>query len=109
MFEDRLDTAQRLYRRLAFGAVAPEVLSPYRRQRLKLALRALDGRLDGAGYREIAKILFPRLAGRDREPSELVLGRAIRAVRYGVRLMNGGYLDLLRPERRKPRRPAKRS
>ena len=28
--------------------------------------------------------------------------QAIRLVRYGLRLMNGGYLDLLQAERRMP-------
>ena len=30
-------------------------------------------------------------------------GQVIRLVRYGLDLMQGGYLDLLRPERRQPK------
>lgn len=104
LFEDRIDAARRLYRSLVLADAEPSGLSAYRQARLKLALRALDARVEGAGYRELAKAFFPRLLGRDREPSEAVLGRAIRIARYGIRLMRGGYLSLLRPERKVPRR-----
>lgn len=109
LFGDRVETARRIYRLLTRGVAEPADFSRYRRERLKLALRALDGKLDGAGYREVARGLFPRLVDREREPSEAVTGRAIRLVRYGVELMHGGYLDLLRPERRAPRRPHHRT
>ena len=105
LFEDRLDAARRLHRLLIAGRAAPATLTTYRRQRLKLALRALDGSLDGADYRAIAEGLFG-----DRVPTGAAFrdnslrGQAIRLVRYGVDLMSGGYLDLLRPERRAPRR-----
>ena len=104
LLEDRIATARRLHLALTRGVAKPSSISPFRRARLKLALRALDGRSAGAGYRELARGLFPRLLGRDREPSEAVLGRAIRLARYGLRLVGGGYLDLLRPERRAPKR-----
>ena len=99
LFDDRLEDIRRWKNWLLSGSGRPTSPTIYRRSRLKLALRALDGWAAGAGYREIARGLFPRLVGRDREPSEAVLGRTIRLVRYGVRLMRGGYLDLLRPER----------
>lgn len=104
LFDDRLDDVRRWRRWIVRGVGGPSSLTAFRRSRLKLALRALDGRTSGAGYREIARGLFPRLVGRDREPSEAVLGRTVRLVRYGVRLMRGGYLDLLRPERRSVKR-----
>jgi hypothetical protein len=52
----------RVWRALAGGSpgVDPQVLSAQRRTRLVLALRALDGRLDHASYREIAEELFGR-------------------------------------------------
>ena len=105
LFEDRLDAARRLHRLLIAGRTAPATLTPYRRHRLKLALRALDGSLDGADYRAIAEALFgervPKGAGfRDNS----LRGQVIRLVRYGDELMRGGYLDLLRPERRAPKR-----
>lgn len=108
LLEDRIDALRRLYHFLIRGKADPATLTAYRRDRLKLAFRALDAKDEGAGYREIAKGLFPRLLGREREPSEAVLGRAIRLVRYGTRLIHSGYLDLLRPERRAPRRPTRR-
>ncbi len=58
LFEDRLDTARRLHRLLVNGHASPATLTVYRRRRLKLALRALDGALDGADYRAIAQALF---------------------------------------------------
>jgi hypothetical protein len=86
LFEDRIDTARRFHRRL------------------RLALRALDGTLNGADYRAVAEVLFgdrvPRgAAWRD----DSLRGQIIRLVRYGLDLMQGGYLDLLRPERRQPK------
>ena len=62
------------------------------------ALRALDAHLAGATYREIAEALF----GEARVPTGSswkthdLRDRTIRLVRTGVRLMRGGYLDLLR-------------
>ncbi len=105
LFEDRLDTARRLYRLLVDGRASPATLTVYRRRRLKLALRALDGTLDGADYRAIAQALFgdrvpPGAAFRD----DSLRTQAIRLVRYGLTLMRGGYLDLLRPERHAPKR-----
>jgi len=105
MFEDRLDTARRLHRLLVQGRKSAATITAYRRGRLKLALRALDASLDGADYRAIAETLFG-----DRVPSgsafrdDSLRAQAIRLVRYGTRLMRGDYLDLLRPERRGPRR-----
>jgi hypothetical protein len=70
-----------------------------------LALRALDGHLAGATYREIAEVLF----GTARVPSGSswkthdLRGRTIRLVRMGLKLMRGGYLDLLRSTRRRRR------
>lgn len=103
LFEDRIDTARRLHRLLVSGRGAPSTFTAYRR-RLRLALRALDGTLNGADYRAVAEVLFgdrvPRgAAWRD----DSLRGQVIRLVRYGVELMRGGYLDLLRPERRQPK------
>jgi hypothetical protein len=65
---------------------------------LGLTLRALDGHLAGESYRAIAHVLF----GSRRVPSGAawkthdLRDRTIRLVRTGVRLVRGGYLDLLR-------------
>lgn len=101
LFEERIETARRLYRLLVQRRPPSPSLTPYRRRRLKLALRALDGSLDGADYRAIAEALFGERVPKGAEFKDNSLrGQVIRLVRYGTRLMRGGYLDLLRPERR---------
>ena len=83
---------------------APPELSPPRRRRLWLALRALDGKLDDASYREISEVLFGTSAIPQRAwKTHDLRDRTIRLVRYGVSLMSGGYKHLLRhPFRRRP-------
>jgi len=71
-------------------------LPQQRQTRLILGLRALDGRLKGATYREIAVVLF----GADRVPERGwkvhdLRDRTIRLVRFGVVMMRGGYRRLL--------------
>jgi hypothetical protein len=73
-------------------------LTSQQRHRLGLALRALDGRLAGETYRTIAQILFGRTripAGAGWKTHEL-RDRTIRLARAGLKLMQGGYLALLR-------------
>jgi hypothetical protein len=67
-----------------------------------LALRALDGHIDGASYRVIAEVLF----GRKRIPESAwktheLRSRTVRLVQAGIALMRGGYRALLRPPSRK--------
>ena len=73
-----------------------------RRQRFKLAVRALDGWLEGNSYREIAEGLFgrQRIHGRSWKSHDL-RSRTIRLVQDGIALMRGGYRALLRPPSRK--------
>ncbi len=100
LFEERIETARRLHRLLVRHRVPPGSLTSYRRRRLKLALRALDGSLAGADYRAIAEALFGERVPKGAEFRDASLrAQAIRLVRYGVRIMRGGYLDLLRPHR----------
>jgi hypothetical protein len=96
----RSRSAQRLWR-LATGRPLgrpSDRLSQHQRKRLKLILRALDGRLAGHSYRAIAEGLF----GAARVPTGLgwkthdLRDRTIRLCRRGLELMRGGYLDLLR-------------
>ena len=68
-----------------------------RRQRLTLAIRALDGRIEGNSYRTIAEGLF----GASRIPQQSwkthdLRNRTIRLVQTGLSLMRGGYRALLR-------------
>lgn len=74
--------------------------------RLVLALRALDGRLDGATRYDIAAALFDLsvITKRDWIDHDL-RDRTARLIRLGLALMNGGYRQLLLyPYRRKVRR-----
>lgn len=103
-FEFRADAGRRLWRALnGRPAGAPmHALSAPRRRRLALALRALDARLDGSSYREIAEVLF----GSGRIPehgwrTHDLRNRTIRLVQSGFALMRGGYRALLRPPSRK--------
>jgi hypothetical protein len=102
-FAARADAALRLWRvviRRPHGRPA-ERLTQQRRHRLRLTLRALDGRLAGESYRVIAQGLF----GRTRIPADVswktheLRDRTIRLARAGLMLMRGGYLDLLRRPR----------
>lgn len=71
-------------------------LTPQRRQRLILGLRALDGRAAGASYRSLAAGLF----GADRVPSGAawkshdLRSRTLRLVADATALMRGGYRAL---------------
>ena len=105
-FSARADAALRLWRLLTGQRYRPpDPLTRLQRLRLVLALRALDGHLAGATYREIAEVLF----GTSRVPTGApwkthdLRGRTIRLVRTGLKLMRGGYLDLLRSIRRRRR------
>jgi len=75
----------------------PQALTPARRKRLVLALRALDGRLAHASYREIANGLFgplPLRGDADWNRHDL-RDRTIRLARLGLELAQGGYRHLL--------------
>jgi hypothetical protein len=103
-FVFRADAGRRLWRALNGRPPGPPLhaLSESRRQRLALALRALDARMDGSTYREIAEILFGarRISERDWRTHDL-RNRTIRLVQSGFALMRGGYRALLRPTSRK--------
>jgi hypothetical protein len=104
VFDIRAHAARRLWRALnARSAGLPfHLLSPQRRQRFALALRALDARMEGATYRMIAEGLF----GANRIPERAwkthdLRNRTIRLVRSGLALMHDSYRELLRLSRRK--------
>ena len=103
LFEDRLDAARQLWRALGSGTTAkPPAFSAQRRRRLKLVLRALDADLAGVGYRDIALVLFGERVPRDAAwRTHALRSFTIRLVQDGRALMRGGYLRLLRPDRRK--------
>ena len=70
-----------------------------RRRRLKLVLRALDGDLSGADYRDIARTVFGDHVPDGAEwRTHSLRSATIRLVQEGRALMRGGYLKLLRPD-----------
>jgi hypothetical protein len=99
-FATRADAALRLWRLLAGRRHRrpQDRLTPQRRRRLGLALRALDARLAGEPYRVIAAGLFgdARLPAGPGWKTHDLRDRTIRLVHAGMELMQGGYLDLLR-------------
>lgn len=103
-FEFRAHAARRLWRSLnGRPPGAPlHVFSAHRRRRLALALRALDARMDGGTYREIAEVLFGARPIPERTwKTHDLRNRTIRLVQGGLALMRGGYRALLRPSSRK--------
>jgi hypothetical protein len=103
-FEIRAHASYRLWRAINGRPPGPpfQQLSAQRRERLALALRSLDGHIDGASYRVIAEVLF----GRKRIPERAwktheLRSRTIRLVQAGSALVRGGYRALLRPPSRK--------
>jgi len=99
-FPARAAAAARLWRaamRRPSGR-SPDPINSQRRQRLALILRALDAHQCGETYRDIARALFgvTRVPRGSAWKTHDVRDRTIRLVRTGVRLMRGGYLDLLR-------------
>jgi hypothetical protein len=107
-FEIRAHAARRLWRALNGRPAGPAFhkLSPQRRQRLALALRALDARVEGNSYRTIAEGLFgaTRIPDRAWKTHDL-RNRTIRLVQGGFALMRGGYRALLRQARRRKQPP----
>jgi hypothetical protein len=104
-FVARADPALRLWRLLTGERAirSADPLTQLQRQQLVFALRALDAHLAAATYREIAKVLFGEARVPTGSPWKThdLRGRTIRLVRAGLRLMRGGYLDLLRHTRRR--------
>ena len=98
MFEIRAAAALRLWRGLTgrLPGRDPAILPAARRDRLLLALRALDGRLEKASYRDIAETLFgtSRMPERGWKTYDL-RDRTVRLARLGQAMMQGGYRRLL--------------
>jgi hypothetical protein len=96
-FAVRGAAAIRLYATLRSGIPPSNRLSAERRRRLKCMLRALDGREDGASYRDIAEhILGVRIADSATWRRSSARDVAVRLCRIGARLVRDGYLALLR-------------
>jgi hypothetical protein len=105
LFDIRVAAALRLWRGLTGRRPGPDLgmLTLERRNRLILALRALDGRLERATYPEIAAVLFDTepISKRDWISHEL-RDQTGRIIRLGFSMMRGGYRRLLlHPYRRR--------
>lgn len=95
----RATAALRLWARMAERNLQddPLALTRQRRDRLVLMVRALDGHLAEASYREIAEVLFgTRRVERETWKTSSLRDRTIRLVRSGIDLMRAGYRKLLR-------------
>ena len=105
MLELRLHALRRLVLKLAGLPTGipppPPVLTPYRRYRLALALRALDGEAEGASRREIGTVLFIEeartITAHDWKSSGL-RKKVARLIRLGHIMRDGGYRHLLTPD-----------
>ena len=96
----RATAALRLWARMAYGPNKQEdpwAVTRQRRDRLVLMVRALDGRLAEASYRDIAEVLFgTRRIERETWKTSSLRDRTIRLVKGGIDLMRAGYRRLLR-------------
>jgi hypothetical protein len=73
------------------------MLTAQQRKRLIFMLLALDGHLSKASYREIASALFGTSVTKDKGwKTHPVRARTIRLVNDAIKMVNKGYLKLLR-------------
>ncbi|PKP72096.1 MAG: DUF2285 domain-containing protein [Alphaproteobacteria bacterium HGW-Alphaproteobacteria-5] len=99
---DRIQALTRMWRRLHGLSVPQDTrMTAQQRRRLKNMLRAVDGRLNDAEYREIAEVIF----GVERVSADPWKTSALRdvvldLVKDGFAMINGGYRKLLRHRRR---------
>ena len=91
----RLASADRLYQQL-INRHAEHPLTQQRRERLKRALRTVDGNQSGATYRAVAKVFFgtERVAAEPWKTSSLK-AQIARLAAYGRKMINHGYKELL--------------
>ena len=98
-FDIRAAAARRLWSAFEQRRTGPprSNLSVQRRQRLTLALRALDGHAAGNNYRSIAQVLFGSDLVTERTwKTHDLRSRTIRLVQNAAMLVRGGYRALLR-------------
>lgn len=98
-FDIRAAAARRLWSAFEQRRTGPPRynLSVQRRQRLTLALRALDGHAAGNNYRSFAQVLFGSDLVTERTwKTHDLRSRTIRLVQNAAMLVRGGYRALLR-------------
>jgi hypothetical protein len=99
---DRIEAVARLWRAINGRHVPADArLTSQQRRRLRRMLQAVDGRHEGASYREIAEAIFgaARVADAPWKTSAL-RDATIDLVKDGLALIAGGYRSLLRRRRR---------
>ena len=99
---DRIDALARLSRAwLQRPPLRDTRMTAEQRRRFRLKLRAADGRMNGATYRDIAIAIYGA-ARIDTDPwkTSPLRDAVIAFVEAGLALINGGYLHLLRHRRR---------
>lgn len=100
---DRIEAITRLWRALQKRPIPPDTrMTEQQRRRLKHMLQAVDGRMNGANYRDIANALY----GRSRVAADPWKSSALRdstmdLVKDGLAMIAGGYRKLLRHRRRR--------
>jgi hypothetical protein len=99
---DRLEAAARYWRALRSQPVPPDPrMTSQRRQRLRQMLRVVDARLERQTYRAIALTLFPKhRIDAASWAGDAIRETIIRLARDGMKLVRGGYRDLLKRPRK---------
>lgn len=98
----RVEALVRFWRSYHRRPVPPDTrVTNQQRGRLRLMMKAADGRADGASYREIATAFYGtgRIAS-DPWKTSSMRDAVIGLVRGGRAMIGGGYLQLLRHRRR---------
>jgi hypothetical protein len=100
---DRLEALARYWRGMHAPPAPPDPrVTPMRRQRLREMLRAVDARFEGETYRAIAKALFPKHRIEAASwAGDALRETTIRLTRDGMKLVLGGYRDLLKRPRKR--------
>lgn len=99
---DRIEATLRLAQALLGRRVSKDTrLTLQRRRRTRFMLQAVDGRMNGASYREIAAVLFgvSRVADEPWKTSAL-RDTTLDLVKGAILMIAGGYRALLRHRRR---------
>ena len=97
---DRLLAIERFIEVQSGRTVRDTRLTAAQRRRLAQMLRALDGRREGASYLDLALVLFGRrLIDPAHWHDSSFRYTTLRLVRDGLRMVDGGYRQLLRARR----------
>lgn len=110
LFADRAAAAIRFWNSLIGNRPGsePKPLTPYARGQLILAIRLLDAERDGATEREMAEYVLKERAPTRREwLATEHRSRLRRLLKKAHGLLDGGYLQILCPPPRRPRRKTK--